>query len=416
MPGRRQGVPHGTAAALERGESATGGRGGQHRRDVLQSLQAKHLLDQIRGQGQVGAPCRGGHLQQHRVIAGDGAPDLLQTAARGPRRIPDPRHPRGALGIERDRRHHGRRADVRERGLHGATRDLGEQGGRAVQRRDRRGGVDPTLVTLARLAGELVAADGPEHREGVPHGGLEQDVGRVVGDLRARTAHDARQRDRAAVVADDDVLGIERALDVVEGGERLPRACPADGQPALQASGVERVHRVPQLEHDVVGDVDGRGDRAHAREQQAARHPPRGPRGRVDSRDPAQGEPLRTGLGGNLERPGLLLRRQPELGRGVGEVQVEPARQLAGQAAGRQAVAPIRRHVELDHGVPLAGAGREHRCGGVPGLCGALGEDDDPAVVGADPQLGGRTDHALTRLAVGLALADLEPARQDGAR
>ena len=193
VPGRRQSVAHRATAALERGEPAAGRRRRQHRRDVLQPLEAEDLLHQVRGQREVRSPGRRGDREQHLVVPGDRAPDLLQAVARGAGRVVHAGDAGGPALIERDGRHDGGGTDVGEGGLDRAAGDLGEQRRRPVQCGDRGRGVDTTLVPLARLTGELVTADRPEHREGVPHGGLEQDVRGLPGHLRARAAHDARQ-------------------------------------------------------------------------------------------------------------------------------------------------------------------------------------------------------------------------------
>ena len=53
--------------------------------------------------------------------------------------------------------------------------------------------------------------------------GLEQDVGRRIGDLAVLTAHDRRQRNRLRAVGDDEVALVERAPDAVERPELLAR-------------------------------------------------------------------------------------------------------------------------------------------------------------------------------------------------
>ena len=81
----------------------------------------------------------------------------------------------------------------------------------------------------------------------------------------SQPAHDTGQPDRAAVVGDEQVLGRQGPPDVVEGLERLPAAGPAYDQRPGQLAEVERVQRLADLDHDVVGDVDGERDRAGSR-------------------------------------------------------------------------------------------------------------------------------------------------------
>src|SRR5690606_6055037 len=90
---------------------------------------------------------------------------------------------------------------------------------------------------------------------------------------------------------------------------------------------------------------------------------------------------------------------------------VECARQFPGQPTDRQRVPEIRRGSQFQHRVlesqdftrVVAGTGRPRR------------QHEDSAVVLPDAQLSGRTDHALTDVAVGLALGDLEITGQHGA-
>ncbi len=124
-----------------------------------------------------------------------------------------------------------------------------------------------------------------EDGERIPGGGLEQHVGGAVADLGGGAAHDAGEGDHSGVVGDDDVLGIEVALDTVEGGELLPCPGAPHDQLTLQGGGVEGVQRLTEFEHDVVGHVDRGRDRADTGGVQAALHPPRGDGLRVDAGD-----------------------------------------------------------------------------------------------------------------------------------
>ncbi len=68
----------------------------------------------------------------------------------------------------------------------------------------------------------------------------------------------------------------EIAFHVVECDELLLRLGPADDQLiSADPIGVEGVERMTHLQHDVVGDVDGVGDRPHARVAETLSHPKR---------------------------------------------------------------------------------------------------------------------------------------------
>jgi len=102
-----------------------------------------------------------------------------------------------------------------------------------------------------------VAAGRPGDDDGREVRRLQQDRRRHRADLGRAAAHHAGERDRTAAVGDEQVLGVERAVLAVQGGQPLPRLRPADHDLALQRVEVEGVQRLPQLEHHRVGDVDG---------------------------------------------------------------------------------------------------------------------------------------------------------------
>ena len=232
-----------------------------------------------------------------------------------------------------------------------------------------------------------------------------------LADLRGRAAHDPGQADRPGAVDDEQVVGIQPALDVVEGGQGLPGRSAAHPDAAGEASRVVGVQRLAELEHHVVGDVHDQGDRAHAGGQQPPLQPPRARGGRVDAVDPAGDEP-RAGRVVQLDRPRVALRRRHlDPGRGVDEVGVERARELAGEAAHREAVAAVRGDGQLDHRVVQA---QQHRRV-LAGRRRARREHEDPGVVGADAELARRGDHAVRHVPVGLAGRDRETAGQHGA-
>ena len=131
-------------------------------------------------------------------------------------------------------------------GFDGAAGDLGQQGGATVERGDGDRRIDGALVAAARLADQMQAALGARHRRRIPHRGLEQDVGGAVADLGGAGAHHAADGGGRDVVDDQHVAGIERAVDVVEGDDRLPRFGEPDVEAAGDQAAVVGVHRVPE--------------------------------------------------------------------------------------------------------------------------------------------------------------------------
>ena len=65
------------------------------------------------------------------------------------------------------------------------------------------------------------------------------------------------------------------AVDPVEGGQPLARSGAAYDDRAGELVAVEAVDRLTELEHHVVGDVDGQRDRPHAGQLDPAGHPVR---------------------------------------------------------------------------------------------------------------------------------------------
>ena len=90
---------------------------------------------------------------------------------------------------------------------------------------------------------------------------------------------------RVVGVADQQVVGGERALDSVERDHRLAFGREADAEaPAAERVEVVGVVRLVELEHHVVADVDDVVDRAHAGCREAAGDPV-GRRGDVHAAD-----------------------------------------------------------------------------------------------------------------------------------
>ncbi len=276
-----------------------------------------------------------------------------------------------------------------------------------------------------------MAASGAGHRDGVEGRGLEHDARGPARHLGVLAAHDAREAEHAVSVAagvgDQQVLGVEGAGDVVEGGELLALAGTAHGDGADELLGVVGVQRLAQVEHHVVGDVDDQGDRTHAGEGEAACHPARGLRGGVHALDLERDE-AGAALGAVQRRlvpeldghsPGLG-RSDRDLGCGVGEGGAGGVAVLARHAPHREAVAAVGGHVDLDDLVREA----EQRDSVVAGLGGqalrvAAAEHDDAVLavgVRAQAQLLAGADHAVGGVAVGLPRGDREVAGQHGAR
>ncbi len=288
--------------------------------------------------------------------------------------------------------------------------------------------VSAPLESLTRLGHQTQGPPGAPGRRRIPPRHLEHD-GRGAGvHLAVATAHDAGHRHRADAVRHHRHGRIERPIDAVKGEQPLPRAGQAGQEPAVaEPSAVERVERLAQLEHRVVGDVDHvvDGSLAHGLE------PPREPRGRRPYRhalDDRGGKPP-TGRArfdrhfdagreraGRRQRPtrshhfadGLTGRgrisarngRQPEW-------HLERRGQFPGHALVPEEVASHRRDIE-DQLIVVDPEDREDR--------GARGrvrlERVEPVVIGAKAEFVGRTEHPLGDFAPELPLFEGQADRQ----
>jgi hypothetical protein len=115
---------------------------------------------------------------------------------------------------------------IRAAGRDRAAAVLDQQARRPFGGHRRQLRVDDPLEAPRRLAGQLVPARGPRDDGRVEVGRLQDDIDGAalarLADLGGRAAHDPGQADRPGVVDDEQVVGIQPALDVVEGGQGLP--------------------------------------------------------------------------------------------------------------------------------------------------------------------------------------------------
>ena len=179
--------------------------------------------------------------------------------------------------------------------------------------------------------------------------GLQYHVRRTGGDLRAAAAHHAGQRDRPRVVSDHHVVRVEHALDAVQRDQPLAGLGPPHHDRAGQPGPVERVHRLPGLQHHVVRDVHGERDRPHAGEEEAAAQPERGRGGGGKAGHGPGGEPITAGRVGHPHRPAGGVRFRDRQVRRVGVADPERGPQFPGQPADGQRVPAVRRDRQVKH-------------------------------------------------------------------
>ncbi len=116
------------------------------------------------------------------------------------------------------------RVDVDHAGACGAAAELDQQLRRAA--RGVRGELrrQSALEPRGRLAAQVQSRRGAADAARLEARRLEEDGGRLLGDLGRLPAHHARERDRAAVVRDEQCLRGEFAVFAIEGAQPLARS------------------------------------------------------------------------------------------------------------------------------------------------------------------------------------------------
>ena len=221
-------------------------------------------------------------------------------------------------------------------------------------------GVQALLELGGRLGAHTQGQRAPADAGAVEAGGLEHHVVGVVHDLGVQPAHDARQTYRPALVGNDQMVGVQRVLPAVQGGELFALSGTADDDlPAVDIAVVEGVHGLAVLQHDVVGDVHDVVDGPHSHGAKPLPHPLGGGGDLHVAHHPGgvPGHQIGGGglhvqqLGEHAVRPALHLR-------GVeGEGLVKGSRRLPGQADDGQAVRAVGGDLELHHMVVQADDG-----------------------------------------------------------
>ena len=276
--------PLGHEAAAHRGGRRLLGRVGQGAdaeraqigREVVIAVEPGDLLDEVDLAPQVGPPA--GYVYCDPAVLGfahRGRADRNQVPLElGPRQL-DAQHLRHSRRPEEDARRVRRHGpEVHRRLVQGAARGREDQLDAAAHGRLATPAVDPALEPVARLGAQVEVAPRPAGAGRVPHGGLEQDIAALDAHLRVGPAHHPREADDPFAVGDRHHFRRERALDVVEGHQPLAGPRPPDHQgPAPEPGQVVRVHRLVQLEHDVVGGIHHVVDGAHPYRFQPAAKP-----------------------------------------------------------------------------------------------------------------------------------------------
>ena len=291
-----------------------------------------------------------------------------------------------------------------------AAGPLGDQARRAIGADACQARLLALLEAQARLGPKRIAEGRAPDADRIEDRGLNHDLRGGLVDLGARPAHDAGDADRPVRVGDDERLGVELAVDMVERLDPLAGGRAADDDPAVvDGGGVEGVGRLAELEHDVVGGVHDVADRALAGRQQAHLDPV----GRwtdVDAADPATDEPWAQAGVEHLDAEALRDRpaRLRHIGRRQSERRAGQRGHLAGKPDHRQRVAPVRLDVDVEDRVAeqLGQRTSERRVGR---------QDQDAVGVRGQAELVARAEHPVADDAHLLGTLDPPVARQDRA-
>ena len=177
----------------------------------------------------------------------------------------------------------------------------------------------------------------------------------MLVDLGVLAAEHAGDDQRALDVGDHQHLVVQRALHAVEGDDLLAgRGAARDELAAADLAGVERVQRLAVGEHHVVGHVDDVADGAHAGVREARLEPRRGV-GDGDAADDGGAVPRAEVRVGDLDLDGRGGRSAAERARRRDgrrrQLQTGRRRDLTGDAVDAEAVRPVGRQLELEHGL-----------------------------------------------------------------
>ena len=254
--------------------------------------------------------------------------------------------------------------------------------------------VDALLPLVRPLRAEPEPLGGAEDADRLEVRRLEEQLGRRLGDLRLEASHDRRERNRTLAVGDQQVARPELAERAVERAEGLAFAgAPHEDAPAREKAPVERVERAAPHMHDVVRHVDDVRDGAHPCEMEPAPQP-LGRRADADVTErPADvARAAQEVLDRDVEP--LVRNRRRIVRNGRPKLAVAQRGDLARDADHREEVGPVHRRCHIEDAVDERQDVRQRRAGLEP-----VGEQHDPGVVCAEPDLVLREDHPAGHLA-----------------
>ena len=236
---------------------------------------------------------------------------------------------------------------------------------------------------------------------------FEEDLGGLQRDATLFTAHDAGQRQRAVFVGDQQRVGSRGHRLFVEQQHLLALHRKAHMDCALEAGVVESVQRLPEFEHDVVGDIHQRADRPDATALQTLLHPVRRRRLGIDALEHTTAI-ARTGLGRiEHDRAPIVDRRHHGSKHGTHQRDAGKRRDLARHPGQTQAVRTVWRELDGEQGIverQVLADVHTHRC--------IVGQRVQPAMLVGQSKLTLGAQHAEGFDTTQLGCLDGEIARQ----
>ena len=197
---------------------------------------------------------------------------------------------------------------------------------------------------------QAVAARTAGDGSGREVGGFEEELGRLERDAAVLAAHDAGHGERLLVVGDHQHVGVDGDGLFVEQQGCSPGFAMRAWMAPESFRVVEGVQRLPEFEHDVVGDVDQRGDGARRNAMRRFIHSGVGALALTPADDAAA--VARAGLPGRRARSRAALPVTGHVGDlHVGGRRTGERRDFAGDAGERQAVGAVRRELERQQAV-----------------------------------------------------------------
>ncbi len=211
--------------------------------------------------------------------------------------------------------------------------------------------IQAPLKPIAGIGIDVQAPPGFCHPDRVEQGNLQKNLGRVIGTAGQFTPHDAANPLRACRIANHRHAVFQGIGLLIQRQNGFPRLGPAHGQGiALNFSRIKDMQGPPQIEADIIGDIDQRGNRAQADGNQPPLHP--GRRGAIlDAPEMPPGDignittdirrpcPLDGGVIGAFDRGQIQRLQCPQT----------LCRQIARNTAHAQTITTIRRDRNINH-------------------------------------------------------------------